>query len=96
MDGWGWVTVCFQRWVELIVLRRLVRLHWWQCGVFGGWQVHLYGSCRGMCGSVRGVCGLVMFNVVPTLAMAMVTMSAVEVVVVVIDVIDDMHWLRTG
>ena len=66
--------------------------------MFGGLQVqvHLYGSCRGMCGYMRGVCGLVMFNVVPTRAMAMVTMSAVEVVVVVMDVIEDIHCFSTG
>ena len=49
-----------------------------------------------MYGSVSGVCGWVMFKVVPTLAMAMVTMSDVEVVVVVMDVIEDMHWLKPG
>ena len=49
-----------------------------------------------MYGSVRGVCFRVMFKVVPTREMAMVTMSAVEVVVVVMDVMEDMHWLSTG
>ena len=49
-----------------------------------------------MYGSVSGVCGWVMFKVVPTRAMAMVIMSAVDVVVVVMDVMDDMHWLSTG
>ena len=37
-----------------------------------------------------------MFKVVPTRAMAMVTMSAVDVVVVVIDVMDDIHFFNAG
>ena len=49
-----------------------------------------------MYGSVRGVCGWVMFRVVPTRAMAMVTMSSVDVVVVVMDVMDDIHCFSMG
>ena len=49
-----------------------------------------------MYGSVSGVCGWVMFKVVPTRAMAMVTMSAVDVVVVVMDVMDDIHCFSMG
>ena len=49
-----------------------------------------------MYGSVSGVCGWVMFKVVPTRAMAMVIMSAVDVVVVVMDVMDDIHCFSMG
>ena len=49
-----------------------------------------------MFGSVSGVCVCVIFSVVPTREMANVTMSAVDVVVVVIDVTEDMLCRSTG
>ena len=64
--------------------------------MFLGSHVHVYDPCLGMCGSVSGVCGCVILSVVPTREMAMVTMSAVDVVVVVIDVTDDMLCRSTG